>query len=72
MENIYPSKIISSQYYIHNSYVDTYYYVYKFLEKWIADNIFRKDASRVFLASDDYAFRRRFELTDMSKSYENF
>lgn len=71
MENVYPSKIISSQYYIHNSYVDTYYYVYKFLEKWIADNIFRKDSSRVFLASDDYAFRRRFELTDMSKSYEN-
>lgn len=66
-----PSKLISSKYYIHHSYVDTYYYVYKFLEKWIADNIFRKDTSRVFLASDDYAFRRRFELTDMSKSYDS-
>ena len=62
---------MASQYYVHHSYVDTYYYVYKFLEKWIADNLFRKDPSRVFLASDDYAFRRRFELTDMSKSYEN-
>lgn len=66
-----PSKIISSQYYVHHSYIDTYYYVYRFLEKWIADNLFRKDPSRVFLASDDYAFRRRFELTDMSKNYEN-
>ena len=70
MDNI-SSKIMASQYYVHHSYVDTYYYVYKFLEKWIADNLFRKDPSRVFLASDDYAFRRRFELTDMSKSYEN-
>lgn len=59
----------ASQYYIHNYYVNTYYYVYKFLEKWIASNIFRNDKSRVFMSSDDYCFRRRFELTDTSQDY---
>ena len=64
-------KLSATQYYVHNSFVNVYYYVYKFLEKWIAENIFRNDSSRVFLASDGYAFRRRFELTDTSKSYED-
>lgn len=62
-------EIAASQYYLHTSYVPTYYYVYKFLQSWIADNIFRKDTSRVFMASPDYAFRRRFELTDMSSDF---
>jgi len=65
----YPIEIQASQYYIHNSYVNTYYYVYKFLEEWIAKNIFRNDKSRVFLSSDEYSYRRRFELTDTSKDF---
>ena len=62
-------EIAATQYYVHNSYIPTYYYVYKFLQGWIADNIFRKDKSRVFMASPEYAFRRRFELTDMSSDF---
>lgn len=62
-------EIAASQYYIHSCYIPTYYYVYKFLQGWIADNIFRKDTSRVFMASPEYAFRRRFELTDMSSDF---
>ena len=68
-DTYYSGGVQASQYYIHNYYVNTYYHVYKFLESWLADNIFRKDKSRVFMASDDYCFRRRFELTDMSKNY---
>lgn len=64
-------KLSATQYYVHNSYVNVYYYVYKYLESWIARNVFRNDTSRVFLASDGYAFRRRFELTDTSKNYED-
>ena len=60
-----------SKYYIHSSYIPTYYYVYIFIEQWLAANIFRNDLSRVFMASNDYAFRRRFELTDMSENYED-
>lgn len=60
----------ASRYYVHTSYIPTYYYVYMYLEYWIAKNIFRNDLSRVFMASNDYAFRRRFELTDMSKAYD--
>lgn len=71
MGNNLTGKIAAKQYYVHKSFVNVYYYVYKFLEKWIADNIFRSDNSRVFMASDEYAFRRRFELTDMSKSYDD-
>ena len=41
------------------------------LEDWIAANVFRNDSSRVFLASDDYVFRRRFELTDMSINFND-
>lgn len=71
MSNNLTGKLAAKQYYIHKSFVNVYYYVYKFLEKWIADNIFRGDTSRVFMASDGYAFRRRFELTDMSKNYDD-
>ena len=60
----------ASQYYIHRSYVNSYYHIYKYIEKWFASNIFRNDLSRVFLASDEYCFRRRFELTDTSKDFE--
>ena len=60
----------ASQYYVHNSYINSYYHIYKYIEKWFASNLFRNDTSRVFLASDDYCFRRRFELTDTSKDFE--
>lgn len=66
-----PKEIAASQYYIHRSYVPVYYYLYKALEKWISEQLFRNDDSRVFCASDDYAFRRRFELTDTSKNYKD-
>lgn len=62
-------EIQASQYYLHKSYTPVYYYMYMRLEDWIAENIFRKDLSRVFLASNEWAFRRRFELTDTSKDY---
>lgn len=65
-----PTTVKATQYYLHRSYVPTYYWIYIFLEQWIASAVFRNDTSRVFMASDDYAFRRRFELTDMSKSYD--
>lgn len=67
----YPIEYQASQFYIKDSYVNTYYYTYKFLEGWLAETIFRNDKSRVFLASDQYAFRRRFELTDTSKNFED-
>ena len=71
MSELYPTGAIkASKFYVHTSYVPTYYYAYITLEKWIATVIFRNDISRVFMASDDYAFRRRFELTDMSQSYD--
>lgn len=41
------------------------------LEKWISEYVFRNDLSRVFLASNEYAFRRRFELTDMSRNFKD-
>lgn len=63
-------ELSAQQYYIHRNYYNSYYYVYKALEDWIANNIFRQDVSRVFLASSNYAFRRRFELTDMSRNFE--
>lgn len=68
-DSYYTGSIQASQYYVHNYYVNTYYYVYKFLEDWLAKNIFRQDKSRVFMASDDYCFRRRFELTDTSQDF---
>lgn len=64
-----PAKFKASQYYCHRSYVPTYYWIYVYLEQWIASVVFRNDVNRVFMASDDYAFRRRFELTDMSVDY---
>ena len=66
-----PVKFSAIQYYCHRSYVPSYYWVYILLEKWIASTVFRNDTSRVFMASDDYAFRRRFELTDMSENYDD-
>lgn len=57
-------------FYKHENYAASYYALYIALERWIADTIFRYDVTRVFLASDEYAFRRRFELTDPSINYE--
>ena len=63
-------ELAASQYYVHRSYVNSYYHIYKYIEKWFSSNLFRNDLSRVFLASDDYCFRRRFELTDTSKNFD--
>ena len=65
-----PTEFQARQYYVHKSYVNTYYAMYKYLEGWLASNVFRNDLSRVFLASDEYAYRRRFELTDTSKDFD--
>ena len=48
-------EISARQFYIHKNYYNSYYYVYKALEDWIANNVFRQDSSRVFLASSNYA-----------------
>ena len=63
-------ELAAKQYYIHKSYVNSYYHIYKYIEKWFTSNIFRNESSRVFLASDEYCFRRRFELTDTSKNFD--
>lgn len=68
--DLFPKDIRASQYYTHVNCVHSYYQAYRFLEKWLADNVFRGDPTRVFLASDGYAYRRRFELTDMSQDFE--
>jgi hypothetical protein len=57
------------QYYDHSNYTATYYALYIALERWLASVAFRNDLSRVFLASPDYAYRRRFELTDTTTDY---
>lgn len=67
----FPTSIKATQYYLHRSYIPTYYWIYVFLEQWLASAVFRNDSSRVFMASNDYAFRRRFELTDMSQNYDD-
>ena len=64
------TEILAQRFYRHDDFVQGYYSLYIALERWIAANIFRKDISRVFLASNEYAFRRRFELTDTSKAYD--
>lgn len=64
-------ELAASQYYIHKSYVNSYYHIYKYIEKWFSSHLFRNDPTRVFLASDSYCFRRRFELTDTSKDFES-
>lgn len=65
-----PVEIQARQYYVHDSFIPVYYYVYEALEKWLADTIFREDRSRIILSSNEYAFRRRFELTDMTRPYK--
>ena len=66
-----PVEVQARQYYIHDSFIPVYYYVYEALEKWLANTVFREDRSRVILSSNEYAFRRRFELTDMSRPYKD-
>lgn len=65
-----PVEVQARQYYVHDSFIPVYYYVYEALEKWLADMIFREDRSRIILSSNEYAFRRRFELTDMTRPYK--
>ncbi len=59
------------QFYKHDAYTACHYALYIALEQWLSDTVFRKDITRVFLASDEYAFRRRFELTDTSENYND-
>lgn len=60
----------ATTFYDHSYYCATYRKVYDWIEDWFADRIFRKDHSRIFMSSDNYAFRRRFELTDASRDFE--
>ena len=69
-ENL-PIEVPRKQFYIHKDYVPTYYYAYKFIKSYIAKMCLRNDSSRVIMASNDYAFRRRFETTDMSINYND-
>ena len=69
-ENL-PIEVPRKQFYIHKDYVPTYYYAYKFIKDYIAKMCLRNDISRVVMASNDYAFRRRFETTDMSTNYND-
>ena len=64
-------EVQAKQFYVHHSHVPGYYYLYKALQEWLADRLFRQDKSRVFCASPAYAFRRRFELTDTSKNFKD-
>lgn len=64
-------EVQAKQFYVHHSHVPGYYYLYKALEKWLADRLLRQDTSRVFCASPTYAFRRRFELTDTSRNFKD-
>jgi hypothetical protein len=57
------------QYYDHSSYTATYYALYIALEEWLASLLFKNTLSRVYLSSLEYAYRRRFELTDTSEDY---
>ena len=59
------------QYYDHSAHIATYYALYISLEQWLAASLFKGDISRVFLASGEYAYRRRFELTDPSVAYDS-
>ena len=38
-----PVEVQARQYYVHDSYIPVYYYVYEALEKWLADVVFRED-----------------------------
>lgn len=62
---------LAKQFYKHDAYTASHYALYIALEQWLADTVFRQDITRIFLASDEYAFRRRFELTDTSERYNN-
>ena len=64
-------EVQASNYFVHYSYIPGYYYLYKALEKWLAERMFREDTSRVFCASNEYAFRRRFELVDTSRNFND-
>lgn len=63
-------KLGRERYYDENTFTNTYYALYIALERWMSKEVFKEDISRVFLASPDYAFRRRFELTDTTTSFD--
>ena len=50
-----PVEVQARQYYIHDSYIPVYYYVYEALEKWLANTVFREDRSRIILSSNEFA-----------------
>ena len=41
------------------------------LENFITENLFKSDLTKAIYATPDYAFRRRFELIDTNKNWEN-
>lgn len=65
-----PVQTARQQYYDHTQYTATYYALYVALERWFAYTVFKNDISRIFLSSPEYAYRRRFELTDPSIAYD--
>lgn len=58
-------------FYNHNLYQPTYQAVREALKEFLSEQVFRFDKSRVIVASNEYAFRRRYELTDVSKDFNN-
>lgn len=61
----------ANHWYLHTHYSAVYYAIYVALETWVNATLFRGDPSRTFLASPSYDFRRRFELLDPSKQWED-
>lgn len=63
------SESAGSRFFKYDFYAPSYYAIYIALENWLAKVAFRNDLSRVFLASDGYAFRRRHEITNLSENF---
>lgn len=58
-------------FYNHSLYQPTYLAVREAVRNFLSEHVFRFDKSRVIVASNDYALRRRYELTDMSDDFNN-
>ena len=58
-------------YYNKHNWVNTTALLAITLEDFLADNLFKSDLSRAVYASEDYVYRRRFELMDSSRKWEN-
>lgn len=58
-------------YYNKHNWVNTTELLAISLESFFTDNLFKGDLSRAVYATADYAYRRRFELLDTSRNFEN-